>query len=57
MNEYTKYEKARLIGARALQIALGAPPLIDLSEGLTDAVAIAMKEFEKGVIPLAVMRE
>ena len=54
---YTKYEQARIIGARALQIAMGAPVLIETPEGMTDPIDIALLEFEKGVIPLTVIRE
>ncbi|MEA3488688.1 MAG: DNA-directed RNA polymerase subunit K [Euryarchaeota archaeon] len=52
---YTKYETARIIGARALQIAAGAPVLIETDE--IDAIEIAMLEFDKGVIPITVKRE
>ncbi|HUV79965.1 MAG: DNA-directed RNA polymerase subunit K [Methanosarcinales archaeon] len=52
--EYTKYEKARIIGARALQIAMGAPVLIETDE--IDPIDIAIEEFEKGVVPITVRR-
>jgi len=52
---YTRFEKARIIGARALQIAMGAPVLIDVPEGLTP-LDVALLEFEKGVIPITVVR-
>ena len=52
--EYTKYEKARIIGARALQIAMGAPVLIETEE--IDSIEIAIEEFEKGVVPITVKR-
>lgn len=56
--EYTRFEKARIIGARALQISMGAPPLIDSeSEQVDDPVDISMLEYEKGVIPISVIRE
>jgi len=55
MFKYTRFEKARIIGARALQIAMGAPILIDVPEGITPLDA-AMLEFEKGIIPLTVIR-
>ncbi len=57
--EYTRYEKARIIGARSLQISMGAPPMLDFSdeEGLLDPVDAAIKEFEEGVIPITVIRE
>jgi len=52
--KYTKYETARIIGARALQIAAGAPVLIETDE--IDSIEIAMLEFDKGVIPITVKR-
>jgi DNA-directed RNA polymerase subunit K len=55
--ELTRFEKARVIGARALQLASGAPPVIELPEKLINPVKIAYMEFEKGVIPLVVLRE
>ena len=51
---YTKYEKARIIGARALQIAMGAPVLIETDE--IDPINIAMEEFERDVVPITVKR-
>jgi DNA-directed RNA polymerase subunit K/omega len=58
---YTKYEIARLIGSRALQISMGAPFLIKLSEAELEKVGynpieIAKMEFEKGVLPITVRR-
>jgi len=52
---YTKYEKVRIIGARALQISLGAPILIKTS--LLDPIRIAQGEMKKGVIPITVVRD
>ena len=59
--EYTKYEKARIIGSRALQIAMGAPFLIkladeDLQKIRYSTLEIAKLEFEQGVIPITVKR-
>ncbi len=54
-DKYTKYEKARIIGARALQIAAGAPVLIRTEE--IDPIEIAMEEFESGHIPITVKRK
>ncbi|PIN99747.1 DNA-directed RNA polymerase subunit K [archaeon CG10_big_fil_rev_8_21_14_0_10_43_11] len=54
--EYNKYEKARIIGARALQIAMGAPLLIKRNKSVTNPVIIAMEEYEKNVIPITVRR-
>ncbi len=52
--EYTRFEKARIIGARALQIAMGAPVLIDTES--RNPLDIAKDEFERGVIPITVKR-
>ncbi len=54
--EYTKFEKATIIGARALQLAYGAPPLIKVPEGMTDPLALADLEFSEEVIPIVVVR-
>jgi DNA-directed RNA polymerase subunit K len=56
MEEYNKFEKARLIGARALQLALGAPPLIKVNKKEDRYIDIAKKELEKGVLPITVRR-
>ena len=53
--ELTKYEIARLIGARALQLSMGAPPLIKVETGVTTFIQIAEEELDKGVIPLSVV--
>ncbi len=55
--EYTKFEKARIIGARALQLAYGAPPIIKVPKGVTDPIDLAELEYEKDVIPITVIRE
>jgi len=57
----TKYEKARIIGARALQIASGAPLLLKLKKEEFEkinysSVEIAKMEFEKGIIPITIKR-
>jgi DNA-directed RNA polymerase subunit K len=54
--KYTRFEKARIIGARALQITMGAPILVKLSKDLIDPIKIATMEFEKNVIPITVFR-
>ena len=51
----TKYEKARILGTRALQISMNAPVLVDL-EGETDPLQIAIKELREKKIPLVVRR-
>lgn len=51
----TKYERARILGTRALQISMNAPVLVDI-EGETDPLQIAMKELSAKKIPLVVRR-
>jgi len=55
--KYTRFEKARIIGARALQISLGAPILVDAPEDIIDPISISIMEYEKGVVPMTVKRE
>ncbi|MDO8725229.1 MAG: DNA-directed RNA polymerase subunit K [Candidatus Methanoperedens sp.] len=52
--KYTRYERARIIGARALQISMGAPVLIEVDK--KEPIDIAYAELEKGVIPITVKR-
>merc|ERR1712008_386246 len=51
----TKYERARVLGTRALQIAMCAPVMVEL-EGETDPLAIAMKELKQRKIPIIIRR-
>ena len=52
----TRFEKARVLGARSLQIAMGAPILIKTTSTLNDPYEIAQKEFEAQVLPITVIR-
>ncbi len=55
---YTRFEKARIIGARALQLSMGSPCLlVDLPKDLIDPVDIAMREFDEDAIPITVKRK
>jgi DNA-directed RNA polymerase subunit K len=54
--EYTKFEKARIIGARALQLAYGAPPLVKVPAGTVNPIDLAELEFGKGVIPITILK-
>ncbi len=54
--ELNRFEKARVIGARALQLSLGAPPLIEIGPNMFGPVDIAFMEFGKDIIPLTVKR-
>jgi len=49
-----RYEKARIIGARALQVAYGAPVLIETEQ--TQPILIAAEEYDAGVLPFTVRR-
>ncbi|XP_069124860.1 DNA-directed RNA polymerases I, II, and III subunit RPABC2-like [Argopecten irradians] len=51
----TKYERARVLGTRALQIAMCAPVMVEL-EGETDPLLIAMKELKARKVPLIIRR-
>ena len=58
---YTKYEKARIIGARALQLAMGAPLLVDLKKEDYERISyspieLAKIEFDNGVLPITIKR-
>jgi len=53
---YTKFEKARIIGARALQLAYGAPPLVKVPANMVNPIDLAELEFEKKVIPITILR-
>ncbi len=57
MESYTRYEKARLIGARALQIKMGAPVLIKVPMEVDRPIEIAKVEFEKDALPITVVRK
>jgi DNA-directed RNA polymerase subunit K len=54
LDTYTRYEYARIIGARALQISLGAPALITPDTG--EPIDIAIRELEADLIPITVKR-
>lgn len=61
MEEHTKYEHARIIGARALQISMGAPLMIKLNEEELkklgyNTIEIAKMEFSQGLIPITVKK-
>lgn len=51
----TKYERARVLGTRALQISMNAPVMVDI-EGETDPLKIAMKELRERKIPIIIRR-
>ena len=59
--EFSKYEKARIIGARGLQVSMDAPLLVKMDSKELDGVnydplKIAEKELDSGVLPISVNR-
>jgi DNA-directed RNA polymerase subunit K len=55
--KFTRFERARIIGARALQISLGAPILVEVPDEIIDPIEISIIEYNKGVIPMTVKRD
>ncbi|KAM0687181.1 subunit common to RNA polymerases I [Conglomerata obtusa] len=51
----TKFEKAHILGVRALQLSMSAPPLVDIEDEI-DPLKIALKELNEGKIPFVVRR-
>jgi len=52
----TRFEKARIMGARALQLSLGAPVFIEIPKNATSSLEIAMEELKQRVIPIVIRR-
>ena len=52
----TRFEKARIMGARALQLSLGAPPFVEIPATAKRSLEIAMDELEKKIIPIVIKR-
>jgi len=52
----TRFEKARIVGARALQISMGAPILLEINEAISNPIDIALKELEGGILPITIRR-
>jgi DNA-directed RNA polymerase subunit K/omega len=50
----TRYEKTRVISARALQISQGSPVLVKVPKDVTDPMAIAELEWKAGIIPISI---
>lgn len=51
---YTRYERARIIGARALQLSMGAPVLVRTTK--IDPLEIALAEYDANMVPITVKR-
>jgi len=52
----TRFERARVIGLRALQLTLGAPPLVTMDETSWDPLEAATRELASGLLPLSLRR-
>jgi DNA-directed RNA polymerase I, II, and III subunit RPABC2 len=52
----TRFERARIVGARALQVSLGAPILVELPPRVSDPMDIALAELKEGVLPMTIRR-
>lgn len=56
VNILTKYEKARILGTRAMQLSQGATPMVPI-DGLDDAMKIAEKELYLNKMPIIIRRK
>jgi DNA-directed RNA polymerase subunit K len=52
---HNRYEKARIIGARALQVSFGAPVLVETAQ--VEPILIAAEEYDAGVLPFTIRRK
>jgi DNA-directed RNA polymerase I, II, and III subunit RPABC2 len=52
----TRFERARIIGSRSLQLSLGAPILVDSSKKFNDTISIAVAELDLKVLPISIRR-
>jgi DNA-directed RNA polymerase I, II, and III subunit RPABC2 len=52
----TRFEKARIIGARSLQIAMGAPPFVPIEGGYRGPIEMATAELEEDALPISIRR-
>ncbi len=52
----TRFERARVVGARALQVSLGAPILVEIPDEVSDPIDISILELQEGVLPMTVRR-
>jgi DNA-directed RNA polymerases I, II, and III subunit RPABC2 len=52
----TRFEKARVVGARSLQLAMGAPAFVPVDETIRDSIALAMTELASDALPISIRR-
>jgi DNA-directed RNA polymerase I, II, and III subunit RPABC2 len=54
--QLTRFERARIIGARSLQLALGAPPFIPVPSEIRDPIVLAIAELDSKALPISIRR-
>lgn len=52
----TRFERARITGARSLQLSLGAPPLVKVPEHAASSIAVAVEEIKQKALPISIRR-
>ena len=52
----TRFERARITGARSLQLSLGAPPLVKVPDHATSSIAVAIEEIAQKALPISIRR-
>lgn len=52
MTEHTRYQRARILGARSLQLAMGAPAFVNTDE--QEPIEVARAEMDEGKLPITV---
>ena len=52
----TRFEKARIVGARALQISMGAPVIIEPTKMAVSPIDVALEELKRGILPITIRR-
>jgi DNA-directed RNA polymerase I, II, and III subunit RPABC2 len=52
----TRFEKARIVGARSLQLAMGAPAFVPIDESVRESIALAMMELASDALPISIRR-
>ncbi len=52
----TRFERARITGARSLQLSLGAPSLIAWTNEIRDTISLATAELDARILPISIRR-
>lgn len=56
IQKVNKFERARILGARSLQLAVGAPPMIKTGK-MFKPFEVAMQEFKEGLVPIVIIQD